>query len=234
MNNDKQAFLSLCDRFNQRNQRERLIILVATLLVFYTLWNHWVYTPLTEKSDQLQSAIEEAQHQNNEKQMAIGRLIASKSGRTEKKLQRELTAVQQQLDETVSTLDTLSSTFISSSEMVRILKHLLREEKSLQLVKLENIPTDELNAASSDKASKQATVVQDKRSRSNGPRIFKHAFVMELEGDYLSTLSYLQAIEKLPWRITLDSIAYTAQESGADTIQIHLHTLSLSEGWISV
>ena len=57
---------------------------------------------------------------------------------------------------------------------------------------------------------------------------------IEFKGSYLSTLEYLQALNKLPWKFYWDSLELKVDKYPVSTIVITVHTLSFHEGWIGV
>jgi MSHA biogenesis protein MshJ len=58
---------------------------------------------------------------------------------------------------------------------------------------------------------------------------------LELSGDYMDTLYFLQALEALPWRFFWDRVEYVAGEGETrGRLTLRLYTLGLEEAWIGV
>ncbi|NOZ53973.1 MAG: hypothetical protein GXP08_12740 [Gammaproteobacteria bacterium] len=64
--------------------------------------------------------------------------------------------------------------------------------------------------------------------------IFRHGIEIEFYGDFKSTLSYLQAVEALPWRFYWDEVNYSVEEYPRALVKVTLYTLSLDRGWLGV
>ena len=233
MNNVLKTISTLPQQFNDRNPRERLVILVATIFVLYSAWGFFLFQPLLTQLDQTESAFDTQKDERLKTQLVISKLNINQAASTIKKLDKEIQQVTDQIASTDLAIERFSTSFIASNEMVDVLKSLLTKEKGLTLLKLENIPI-QIDSLTDEQTPDKP---QTRSSRSDHPetlKTYKHTFVMELSGSYLSTLHYLQAIENLPWRIALDSVTYSNQPSALGAIRIQLHTISLSEGWVRV
>ena len=233
MNNLLKKFPLLAQRFNERNQRERLIILVATVILLYTAWDYLFFQPLSKQLEQTESAFDTQKDERSKTQTVISKLQVNRAGDTVKKLKQEIHQLEKQVASATESIELFSTSFIASNEMVDVLKNLLTKETGLTLLTLKNIPIQ----ANSLTAKQIPAEQQSNNPQSDDPealKTYKHTFVMELNGSYLNTLNYLQAIEELPWRISLDSVTYSNQPSTPGLIRIQLHTISLSEGWVRV
>ena len=237
MNNLLKKIPALPQRFNGRNQRERLIILVATIVLLYTAWDYLLYQPLTTQLQQTESAFATQKDDRLKTQSIVSKLHVSQSADTIKKLKQEIHQLEKQVTSASKSIELFSTSFIASNEMVDVLKNLLTKETGLTLLKLENIPIQANSLTAKQTPAGQQAEQQSGHSSSDDPealKTYKHTFVMELSGSYLNALNYLQAIENLPWRIAFDSVTYSNQPSTPGLIRIQLHTISLSEGWVRV
>lgn len=237
MNNLLKKVPLLAQRFNERNQRERLIILVATVILLYTAWDYLFFQPLSKQLEQTESTFDAQKDERSKTQTVISKLQVNRTEDTVKKLKQEIHQLEKQVASATESIELFSTSFIASNEMVDVLKNLLTKETGLTLLTLKNIPIQ-----ANSLTAKQIPAGQQAEQQSGHPpgddpetlKTYKHTFVMELSGSYLNALNYLQAIEKLPWRIALDSVTYSNQPSTPGLIRIQLHTISLSEGWVRV
>ena len=62
----------------------------------------------------------------------------------------------------------------------------------------------------------------------------KHGLMIAFEGDYMSTLSFMQEIESLEWGFFWDSLEYEVIDYPTSRVVITLFTLSLDKNWIGV
>lgn len=65
-------------------------------------------------------------------------------------------------------------------------------------------------------------------------KIFEHGVIIKFQGDYFSVINYLQAIEKLKWKIFWDRLEYRVIQHPIAEITLHIHTISNYEDWINV
>jgi MSHA biogenesis protein MshJ len=66
------------------------------------------------------------------------------------------------------------------------------------------------------------------------PVLYRHGLVIDLEGDYLALLQYVQALEGLPWRLYWYGLEVDADRPGARRFRLRLYTVSLRKEWIRV
>jgi MSHA biogenesis protein MshJ len=140
-------------------------------------------------------------------------------------------AVEKEIAQLNGRIQQLAEVMIEPQQMVQLLKELLQREQDLRLVKLENIePRPFLETPETEETPEMGEAV----APSGGVNLYQHGFVIEFEGDFHSTLSYLKELEKLPWRFFWDGVTFDVQEYPRARVRIELHTLGLSEGWIGV
>jgi MSHA biogenesis protein MshJ len=63
---------------------------------------------------------------------------------------------------------------------------------------------------------------------------FVHPVELVVEGDYLSVLAYLEALERLPWRMHWQRLELKAGVYPVNRVRIVIGALSLSRDWMSV
>ena len=107
--------------------------------------------------------------------------------------------------------------------MPDVLQQLLTKNKKLKLTHLDSEPAELLNN-NTEEADSDAPVTP----------VYRHALTLQFEGDYLSTLDYILAIEQLDWRIFWDSVRILSGDYPHTRVSVSLYTLSLDEGWIGV
>ena len=64
--------------------------------------------------------------------------------------------------------------------------------------------------------------------------IYKHAFEIEMEATYDSTVQYLQRIDKLPWKVFWQDLRYEAKSYPNGNLKIKIYTLSTSREVLGV
>ncbi len=209
--------------------RQRLLLLVAVVAVFLTLWDAVLMRSSRMREEQAESdtALLEKQVKALELQAeATLKKLAADPNLERRKRKAEL---ERQLADLDSGFNERTADLIPPSEMVRVLKELLGRASGLQLVRLESVPASALLAPDEESGS------EGKVDLGSGPvRLFRHGLVLEMSGDYLSVLRYVQAIEQLPWKFFWESMTYQVQQWPVGRITLKLLSLSSEEGWIGV
>ncbi len=216
----KPPSFSLMQWYDQREKRERIVLLVCAIAVVVFLLYTLLLQPITKqlkkankdvitlKSDLENMAIEEA---------AIMVRKESDPNRNNRlrldELEAESAQLQQQLETSIVNL-------VSPRDMPELLKSLITQQKKLQLIGLENIAPERLNL---DLPTDDKTVV---------PTLYKHRLNLEFSGDYLTMLNYLRQLEKLPRAMVWEQVAIESLEYPKTTVRLQVYTLSLTEGWI--
>ncbi len=225
----RQKILDSMRWVDQQPVRQRLLLLVAVVAVFLTLWDAVLMRSSKMREEQAESdtALLEKQVKALELQAeATLKKLAADPNLERRKRKAEL---ERQLADLDSGFNERTADLIPPSEMVRVLKELLGRDSGLQLVRLESVPASALLAPDEESGS------EGKVDLGSGPvRLFRHGLVLEMSGDYLSVLRYVQAIEQLPWKFFWESMTYQVQQWPVGRITLKLLSLSSEEGWIGV
>ena len=225
----RQKILDSMRWVDQQPVRQRLLLLVAVVAVFLTLWDAVLMrsSKLREEQAESDTALLEKQVKALELQAeATLKKLAADPNLERRKRKAEL---ERQLADLDSGFNERTADLIPPSEMVRVLKELLGRDSGLQLVRLESEPARALLAPDEESGS------EGKVDLGSGPvRLFRHGLVLQMSGDYLSVLRYIQAVEQLPWKFFWESMSYQVQQWPMGLITLKLLSLSSEEGWIGV
>jgi MSHA biogenesis protein MshJ len=220
-----EKFAKVINTINGMSLRERLILVVVCVVVLHLAWDLYFFTPLQREGKKITNEITETQKEvaRMEEEVKGFQRIFEHDPDADNKVRMQ--AVQRDIEQLNERIQQLAEVMIEPRQMVQLLEELLQQEQSLRLVKLENIqPRPFLTAAEPE----QAVVTTP------GANLYQHGFVIEFEGDFHSTLSYIRELEKLPWRFFWDGVSFDVKEYPQARVRIELHTLGLSEGWIGV
>jgi MSHA biogenesis protein MshJ len=66
------------------------------------------------------------------------------------------------------------------------------------------------------------------------PALYRHGVDIDLQGDYLALIDYVQALEQMPWRLYWYGLEIRTDGAGARTFRLQLYTVSLYKEWIRV
>ncbi|PLX83711.1 MAG: hypothetical protein C0618_12365 [Desulfuromonas sp.] len=205
--------------YDQRQLRERLLLVLCCAAVVYVLWDALIATPLLAKARQGQQELLQAQTDIADL-TAQKTILEARKGFDPDRENRDRLAVLTAENERVRlSLAENVADLVSPREMPELLKALLNKQKKLTLVSLENFAPEPLQI--SPQATDQQTLA-----------LYRHAMQMEFSGDYLATLTYLRSLDDLPRRLVWDDLEIETQTYPKATVRVTIHTLSLEKGWI--
>lgn len=206
--------------------RERLFLFAAALAIVGGLWQAALAGPLDarrvaaiEQVDALRGRLQQLESTLTSTAEGLSEGMPSQLGRLESL--RERVAVNEQ------EVRVYTSDLVDPQQMRLVLEELLRRQSGLRLVSATNLRARPVVAAEEDSAAAPA-------APSAEPKLYRHTLVLKLEGSYLDCLTYLQAVERLPWHIYWSRLEFATDEYPRNAIVIELRTLSLDEEWIGV
>ncbi len=214
------------DWLDARTARERGLLLAAAVVAVAGAWKLALWDPLEEA--RARAAVElpvlDAQLPALREQLdRLEQALSSDPDASARERRQALLDERGQLD---GRLAELTEGLIPPEEMAGVLREMLRAEPGLALVRLEALPAEPVRLAETPAAAGAAAAT--------AAALFKHGMVIELTGDYLATLRYLESLESLPWRFFWDGLDYQVAEHPRARVRIELHSLSLREGFVGV
>ena len=203
-----------------RTVRERAMLLGASIAVTFMLWDVVMLSPLEATAKRHSSDIQRAQQDLSNLQDSQLALLqrAGQDPDKDNREQREL--LRREIALLNERLQAMTVTLIDPRKMSTVLEQVLAHETDLELARIESLgqqPLLEPGAAA---------------TASDFPGVFRHKFVLEFSGSYLSTLEYLKALEALPWQFYWESIDFQVRKHPQAHVTIVVNTLSLNEAWI--
>lgn len=218
---------NLRGRFDGLSLRERLMVIAAVVAVMYGGWDHGVMQPQAERQAKLTQQIQQQLHLIESNQRRISALLESNDVASDD-AQDEIDNLRAEIDALDDRLMAATEGLIPARRMAAVLEELLAGESSLRLTALEN----QAMRPQSAEPPVESEGASDTGENINEPKLFRHGFSLHFEGDYRATVSYLKALEALPWRVYCDRVRFTTAEYPSARITLELYTLSLNEGWI--
>ncbi len=208
---------------NARSLRERVILAAASLAIPLMLWNAALMEPLELRrveSDQRISSLElEIQQLERQTEQFASELSIDLDAENRARKDNLLDS----LDRLRGVVDTRTEDLIPPAEMTRVLKEMLTKTEGLRLVRLENLPVEPL-----------FETPEELDVEMEGGDLFKHGVVIEVLGDFPSTVRYLREIEQLPRRFYWETLDYEVVEYPTARVTLTLRSLSTQEGVVGV
>ncbi len=214
------------ERFEAFSLRERAMMSLAVIALMFMLWDASLMSPEEVKQKQIVAKMHDTNQQSEMLNLQIREMSAALEGGQARHINSRVTELRKLLAELKQKQKELTVEFIQPAQMAGVLRDMLAADSDLVLTRLESLGAEPLFPPSENEAGEVEGLHQ--------PGIFKHGMRIVFEGDYFSTLKYLQALEAMPWRLYWDNVEYHVLEYPRARVAITVHTLSLHEGWIGV
>ncbi len=225
----------LQELINKLSTRERVLVLAGVLSLIYIIWDTFLIVPLQQQNKALLLQYQTIQNQlsdlNKRRILADGLLKNSKR----KQLLAEINQVQSEIKNFNQRISERLQGRVAPENMSAMLNDVLQNNTRLELIRINNFPAEPFLK---DKESSQQTtpsktdIVNEIDPGMAG--IYKHSLEMELEGNYLDILAYLQSLEAMQWKIFWDQVRMEVLEHPRIKVIIKVHTFSLKDGWLRV
>ncbi|MCW8881187.1 MAG: hypothetical protein OQK92_02650 [Sedimenticola sp.] len=228
---DKIALVA--NRFDSLTLRERLMILILLLALLVGGWLNLFWDKESAIQVRIAGEIDQISEQNELLNAKLKGLVSQAESDPNVDIRKQIEQVKQVVAQMEGRIKDTAESLIEPVEMARLLERILLSSDNLNLVRLSTLKTEPLTG-DQKKDDKAAEVVDQQAVEEEKQNIFRHGFIVEFDGDYLSVLRYLQSLEALPWQFFWDGIELSVTEYPVVRVKLQLHTLSLSEGWIGV
>ncbi|MEJ2444558.1 MAG: hypothetical protein P8Y42_14085 [Exilibacterium sp.] len=220
------------EKIDAMQPRERLLVLFATITVFYVVWDLTLLRPLLADKKQISVNIDNLRQQLGSLQQERQVLLQSLNSDPDAGQKREIATLKTQQKALSKELSTLSVGLVPVAELPQILRDLLQRRDGLTLLGMETLPVQELRL--SDSFQYQPDSLEETRDKALSTGVFKHTVVVLLKGEYFDVQDYLAALENLPWRFYWEQMNYTVESYPEGTVELRVYTLSSEVGLLGV
>lgn len=219
------ALNSILHRIDAMTLRERALVFLALVFVFYLLWSSLLMDPLEKQQRAMLQRMSAMQGEIRTLELQIQAVVERGKRDPNNAARRELAGYRAELEQLDAHIGSTVGSLIKPQQMARILEEALTRDTRLSLLKVESLGSTPLIAV-----EPEPPVAEDEPAVG----IYRHGLRLEFEGDYLSALDYLKAVQALPWALYWDGFRIVSIDYPRAHISIEVHTLSLQEGWIGV
>lgn len=230
------AMAAIASRFDRLSLRERALLVAAVLVLIIAAWNIMLMAPLTVRENALTAEVTTLQTQVAATSQATANLIETNpTTQAQKHLEERRVA----LNEINARLAKESAGLIPASQMVQVIRDVLSRQHGLVLVSLQNLPMTSLAPAvpeqappAAEGAPAAAAAAPTATPVDTGP--YLHPVELVVEGNYLDVVTYLHALEALPWHFYWRVLELETKTYPRNRVRIELSTVSLEKEWIGV
>jgi len=211
----------LRERYGTFSLRERLLVLAALMALSWMVWSLTLGTPLSAEQSTLAR-----QNQAFDQRIAVAmalreELQAQLADNPNDRLAGERASLERRLAALEEELAAVLGSFVPPQAMPDLLEDMLMDLPELELLRLEKLPLEVLETL-------------EDGAESSLPVLYRHPLRVELEGEYLDVLAYLQALEALPWQLSWRRLDYAVAEYPRARVLLEVETLSEQRGWLGV
>lgn len=216
-------------RFNQRNQRERLMLIAAAAALAWMAADRLWFGPALQDWQAARTALASARHQREDLQADIGQRQA-RSASMVRAQQAELAQWRQRLKDGDAGLRGHEDSLVGADRMLDLLDKLLARHGEVRVRGLRSLGrSDLLNPAAgpapaASAAAAPAPVVG----------LYRHGVELVLEGSYADLLGYLKAMEALPQRVLWGGASLQVEQHPRCVLTLRVYTLSRDPNWLEL
>lgn len=205
----------LFEKIDALSLRERLLVLLTTLVLVTAIWHTLLMQPLEQRANETRAELTALEKRIASANDNLQEQVLQLAGGGDEQRSR-IASLQRRIDEINATLGNHAAELIDPSEMAQVLEGVLKEQSMLSLVRIRNTTPEFLSANEDPGAA----------------AFYRHGLEIEVEGSFAACLEYLNAIESLPWRLYWQVLELDVVDFPHNRIRIEVSTLSLDEEWI--
>ena len=213
---------SVNDKVSELTLRERLMLLIAGLvLLFYPAYNLLI-EPWLQESQMLQAQLHSQKQQIIQTEDLINTIKSQLKTDPNKTLQVQRQQLLSQLKELEVEFREKAAEVVSPELMASLLKRVLNSSHSLKLSELSSIkptPLLSLNKNELPEGAEAAT-------------LYSHGIKLKLTGTYFNIYHFLLKLEALPEKFYWKQLSYQTLEYPQANVEIEIYTLSTQKEFI--
>ena len=202
----------LIDRVDDMELRQRIMLLLLCLAIMFLLVDSLAIQPAIKQQKTLKQAITDWELKLDVLRERSG-ILSDHPGNTGSSRHADMLSRLALLDDRIQEQ---MGGLLAPEQAVEVLKQVLEQEQGLSLVEV-NAGSRSLTGAELPGEDEVASIA-----------INRYQMQLQLEGSYLATLRYLQALERLPWKFFWEGVDFEVTEHPTARITIDLYTLGLA------
>lgn len=219
-------FVELDEQFRERPLRERMILGCGFAMVAFFAVDLTLIHPATTRLDRVgeQRLAAEADITRLEGQLAA--LHTVELTPEEQALLARKRRAEEALADVNRRIEAEISGLVPPEAMLSVLEEMLAADRGLTLVRVTSEPPHRVGAEPREDPDAQVLDTTNP--------LYRHGLRIDIEGDFASTLEYLERVEDSPWHLFWDRLDYRVERYPTARITIELHTVSEQQEWIGV
>jgi MSHA biogenesis protein MshJ len=220
-------------RFDQRNGRERALLIAAAIaLVLMAVDALWLSPAL--------AAFKTARAQQVQVQQSLAGLQAdaqqaqARGSSQARAQQAELALWRQQVRDGDTALRSHADALVGPDRMVELLEQLLARHGEVRVRAMRSLGRSDLLSAPGHAATVADGASPNPAANTTSPTLYRHGVELQLEGGFADLLGYLQAMESLPQRVLWGSVELKVDQHPRSVLTLRVYTLSRDRHWLEI
>jgi len=220
-------------RVDNLELRQRSLLFVGLIVVFFALWQNLLMGPLEARRQRLSGQVSQLRADIGAIHGQIGRLADSRSQDPGMAVRARLGQLREEVAGAGEYLESLTQHLIPPKHMAEVLESLLTRDTGLTLVGLEATGyAPILDPGTEPKAEVPESAAGGEGEGLRG--LYRHGLRLVFKGSYLNALEFLQEMEELPWQFIWGRLAVDVEEHPSATVILEVYTLSFDNAWLEV
>ena len=217
----KLDWTTLSNKINDRNLRERVLIIATAATVVAALIFSLFLEPQLAQQKALSQRVIQLQNQIKGVQVQIQALQESRSVDPDTANRAKLESLRIQLVQIKASLQVKQQQLIPPDKIAGLLEEMLNRNRQLQLISLQSLPVT-------------TVTVEEEQTASAEKEFFRHGVEISVRGGYFDLLDYLAQLEKLPTQMFWGKASLTVEQYPVSRMTVTLYTLSLDKIWLVI
>ncbi len=220
----KAQYLQLKARFDALSQRERLIVLGASLVAIAYVWWMLFADPQLQLISNAQKDVTRIDNENRTSRILVAQLQQRIDQGVNRNKELELEQLRDELAEVAEELESSTRAMIGPEKMFAFMRDLVNRDSNLKLQALKRLRVE---GVMSNPVAEESTTEQP-------ADVYRHFMEIQFSGSYLDILDYIKTLEAAEWRFLWDHIDIEAEKYPGINVTLRLSTLSMQKSWVGV
>lgn len=231
-NTPKLEFLiKIQEKIDARIMRERVLIFLSILAFIFMFWNFAIQTSIDKKTQDTQKSLDTLATQRTMLQAQIMAATQTLKNDPDKQKKEQVAQLETDIGGVEAQLESVSQNLIKADKLPQALQEVLQKTQQLTLLEVKTLPAHELQfveVTSANGAQQTSTPVDASAG------VYQHAVELRVSGSFNQIVSFLIALEQLPWRFYWQSLDYSVDHYPNAEVTLRVYTLSSDEGLFGV
>jgi MSHA biogenesis protein MshJ len=218
----------LAAKIDAMSVRERGLVFVSVLALLLFVANALLFAPLRSEQDTLERSLKDKRTQTQALEKQLQALTEGLARDPDAENRARLEALRARIREMDEELGRLVAGFVTPREMAKLVEQALTKNRGLEFVKVENLPPTSVSETAAGTGAGDTAANQPVPEHA----VYKHGLRIEMKGGYRDIVSYLRALEALPWKVFWGEVTLETEKYPMSRVSVVIYTLSRSRAWI--